>query len=267
MADVQSIKRAFDILRAVAQGENSVGLSEIARQVDLPKSTVSRLLATLESQGAIKRLLETDGSRADSYQIGDGIVTLAANVSYPRTLIAVARPYLQELSQLSGETISLGIPDGDMGKTIEQIHSHSELQLRSWVGKRLPLYCTSDGKLYLAEWDEKALSEYLQRPLERYTENTITDPAQLRQELAEIRSQGFAWNRRERDSDLGSVAAPIRNEEGQTIASVCIFGPSFRFPPEGRQEEYVQLAIATANKIAYRIQILTNRSALNGGMR
>ena len=123
MADVQSIKRAFDILRVVAQGENSVGLSEIARQVDLPKSTVSRLLATLESQGAIKRLLETDGSRADSYQIGDGIVTLAANVSYPRTLIAVARPYLQELSQLSGETISLGIPDGDMGKTIEQIHS------------------------------------------------------------------------------------------------------------------------------------------------
>ena len=135
-----------------------MGLSEIARQVALPKSTVSRLLATLESQGAIKRLLETDGSRADSYQIGDGIVTLAANVSYPRTLIAVARPYLQELSQLSGETISLGIPDGDMGKTIEQIHSHSELQLRSWVGKRLPLYCTSDGKLYLAEWDEKALA-------------------------------------------------------------------------------------------------------------
>ena len=111
------------------------------------------------------------------------------------------------------------------------------------------------------------MRRHQQRPLERYTENTITDPTQLRQELAEIRAQGFAWNRRERDSDLGSVAAPIRNEEGQTIASVCIFGPSFRFPPEGRQEEYVQLAIATANKIAYRIKILTNRSALNGGMR
>lgn len=266
MAEVQSIKRAFDVLQAVAQGSEGVGLSEIARLVALPKSTVSRLLSTLESLGAVERLND-GGYKADSYRIGDGIVTLAAHVSYPKTLIAIARPYLQELSQISGETISIGIPDGDSCKTIDQIDSHGEWHLRSWVGKHLPLYCTSDGKLYLAEWNEAALAEYLKRPLERYTENTITDPQKLREELARIRTQGFSWNRCERDPDLGSVAAPIRNEAGQTIAAVCMFGPSFRFPSPSKEVEYEQLAIATANKISDRLQVLTNRSAFNGGIK
>lgn len=265
MAEVQSIKRAFDVLQAVANGAEGVGLSEIARRVDLPKSTVSRLLTTLESLAAVKRLDDGEGVRSDRFQIGDGIVTLAANLSYPRTLIAIARPFLQELSQLTGETISLGIPDGDMGKTIDQIHSHGEWQMRSWVGKRLPLYCTSDGKLYLAEWGESALAAYLQRPFERYTENTITDPESLRQELAEIRIQGFAWNRCERDSELTSVAAPVRDESGNSVAAVCLFGPSFRFPPEGKEAEYVQLAIDCANKISYRLQVLNNRHMPTGG--
>lgn len=265
MAEVQSIKRAFDILHAVAQENEGVGLSEIARQVALPKSTVSRLLSTLELLGAVERLLDPGSYRTDSYRIGDSIVTLAAQVSYPRTLIAIARPYLQELSQISGETISIGVPDGDASKTIDQIDSHGEWHLRSWVGKRLPLYCTSDGKLYLAEWSEAALTDYLKRPLERYTENTITDPQKLREELARIRKQGFSWNRCERDADLGSVAAPIRNEMGQTIAAVCMFGPSFRFPSPSKEVEYEQLAIAAANKISDRLKVLTNRSTTNGG--
>lgn len=259
MADVQSLKRAFDILQAIADNDEGVGLSEIARQVTLPKSTVSRMLSTLESLNAVKRLKDADG-----YQIGDAIVTLSANVSYPRTLIAIARPFLQELSQQTGETISLGIPDGDMSKTIDQINGHGEWQLRSWVGKRLPLYCTSDGKLYLAAWKEQALAEYLSQPFERYTENTITDPALIRQELVQIRSRGFAWNRCERDVDLASIAVPIRDENGHTVAAVCMFGPAFRFPAEGKEEEYVQLALDAANKISYRLQVLNNRNTANG---
>lgn len=260
MAAIQSLQRAFDILRAVSVDHDGASLTEIARRAALPKSTVSRMLTTLEGIGAVERL-----SHADGYRIGDEIVTLAAQVAYPRSLIAIARPYLQELAQNSGETISLGTPDGDASKTIDQIDSRSELQVRNWVGKRLPLYCTSDGKLFLAEWSDVALIEYLRRPFEAYTENTIIDPTELRRELAQIRTQGYAWNRRERDPDLVSIAAPIRNETGKIVAAVCMFGPFFRFPSAEKETEAIHLTLDTAQKIGHRLQVLADRSERNGG--
>ncbi len=147
MADVQSLKRAFDILRTVAAQPKGTSLADIARQAALPKSTVSRMLSTLETIGAVERVVQPEG-----FRIGDLIVTLAAQVAYPRSLVALARPYMQELAQRSGETVSLSMPDGDAALTVDQIDSWREWQLRNWIGKRLPLYCTSDGKLYLAQW-------------------------------------------------------------------------------------------------------------------
>ena len=255
MADVQSLKRAFDILRAVSAHTEGTSLAEITRQVALPKSTVSRMLSTLESIGAVERSTETEG-----FRLGGEIIALASQVSYPRSLKAIARPYLQELAEISGETISLSLPDGDAALTIDQIDSWRELRLRNWVGKRLPLYCTSDGKLYLAQWPASALQDYLARPLERYSPNTITDPTELRQELAQIRQQGYAWNRRERDPDLVSIAAPIHDENNHVVAAICMFGPAFRFPPPDKQAECIQLTVQTANHVSERIQTLTRRS-------
>ncbi len=253
MADVQSLKRAFDILRAVSAHAEGSSLAEITRQVALPKSTVSRMLSTLESIGAVERLSEAEG-----FRLGSEIIPLASQVAYPRSLTAIARPYLQELAQISGETISLSVPDGDRALTIDQIDSWRDLRLGNWIGKRLPLYCTSDGKLYLAHWSADALNEYLSRPLEQYSSNTITDPNQLRQELAKIRSQGYAWNDRERDADLVSIAVPVRDENHHVVAAVCMFGPFFRFPPPDEQGELIQLTLETANHISARIQTLTS---------
>lgn len=258
MADVQSLKRAFDILRAVALHSEGASLAEVARQVALPKSTVSRMLSTLEGIGAVERVTQPEG-----FRIGPEMITLTAQVAYPRSLSALVRPYLQELAQLSGETISLSIPDGDRALTIDQIDSWRELRLRNWVGKRLPLYCTSDGKLYLAQWDEAAITAYLARPLERYAPNTITDPEQLRQELAQIRAQGYAWNNRERDADLVSIAAPVHDENQQIVAAICLFGPFFRFPPVDQRQELIRLVVDTANRISKRIQTLALRPQPN----
>jgi len=255
MADVQSLKRAFDILRAVSAYSEGASLAEITRQVALPKSTVSRMLSTLENIGAVERLAEAEG-----FRIGAEIVTLASQVAYPRSLIALARPYLQELAQVSGETISLSMPDGDRALTIDQIDSRHDLRLGNWIGKRLPLYCTSDGKLYLAQWKTDALNEYLAHPLEQYSANTITDPTQLRQELARIRSQGYAWNNCERDADLVSIAVPIHDENKQIVAAICMFGPFFRFPPPDKQAALIELTLETANQVSKRIQTLTVRN-------
>ena len=259
MADVQSLKRAFEILSAVAAQPAGTSLADIARQVALPKSTVSRMLSTLETIGAVERVAQPEG-----FRIGDKIVTLAAQVAYPRSLIALARPYMQELAQLSGETISLSMPDGDTALTVDQIDSWREWQLRNWIGKRLPLYCTSDGKLYLAQWSPAALDEYLARPLEVYTANTLTTPAQLRQELAQIRDQGYAWNYRERDPDLVSIAAPIHDADQHVVAALCMFGPFFRFPPPEQRDELIRLVVETAGRLSRQIQALSLRTKQNG---
>jgi DNA-binding IclR family transcriptional regulator len=249
MADVQSLKRAFEILRAVSGHADGVGLAVLSRQVGLPKSTVARMLTTLENLGAVERLQGADG-----YRIGAEIVTLAAQVAYPRSLIVLARPTLQQLAQNCGETVSLGVLDGDMGLTIDQIDSWRNFRLRNWVGERLPLHCTSDGKLYLAHWPETALTHYLQQPLKPYSPNTITDPARLRCELKQIRAQGYAWNNREHDYEIVSIAAPIYDDRAQVVAALCMFGPAFRFPSEAQRDEFVQITVAAAHEISQRLQ-------------
>lgn len=259
MADVQSLKRAFDILRAVSDATDGASLSVISRQVALPKSTVARLLTTLENLGAVERL-----DTADGYRIGAEIITLAAQVAYPRNLVALARPALQALAQQSGETVSLGIPDGGLALTIDQIDSGHNFRLRNWVGERLPLHCSSDGKVYLAAWDDATLSAYLAQPLEAFSANTLTDPVALRAELAQIRAQGYAWNNREHDPDIVSIAAPIYDENQQIIAAICMFGPFFRFPPVEKQDEFIQLTLDAARQVTRRVQNLSKTNHRNG---
>jgi DNA-binding IclR family transcriptional regulator len=259
MANIQSITRAFEILRAVANQSEGRPLADIARVVDLPKSTVSRMLSTLEMVGAVERVAQPDG-----FRIGAGIVALAAQVAYPRTLIAIAHPYLQDLAQAAGETVSLGVPDGDQVYYIDQVDSWRNLRLKDWTGHRLPLYATSDGKLYLAHMPAEALEHYLSHPLHPHSEHTITDPEKLHQELAQVRRQGYAWNHREFDPDIVSLAAPIWDGDGQLVASVCMFGPFFRFPPAEQCEEVVQLTLTAAQKISHRLQSLTGRMNENG---
>lgn len=254
MADIQSLTRAFDILHAVAVEGDGRPLADIARQVALPKSTVSRMLSTLAKIGAVERTSQPEG-----FRIGGAIVALAAQVAYPRNLVALVRPYLQELAQVAGETVSLGVPDGDQVYYIDQIDSWHNLRLKNWTGQRLPLYATSDGKLYLAHWPEAALDAYLQHPLHAYSANTITDPALLRQELATIRCQGYAWNQREYDPDIVGLAAPIYDDAGAIRASICMFGPFFRFPADGRAEELIRHMVETAQAISTRLQTLHGR--------
>lgn len=254
MAEIQSLTRAFEILHAIAAASNGQSLAEITRQVDLPKSTVSRMLTTLEKLGAVERLGPGEG-----FRIGSAIVALAAQVAYPRRLVALAHPYLQALAQDAGETVCLSVLEGDQVDYIDQIDSWRNLRLKDWTGQRLPLYATSDGKLFLSEFSNEGLAAYLRQPLTAYSANTLTDPNRLRQELAEIRSQGFAWNQREYDPDLVGIAAPIRDGTGRMIASVCVFGPFFRFPPNGRRGEMVDLTVRTATQITERLQTLAGR--------
>jgi DNA-binding IclR family transcriptional regulator len=234
---VQSLERAFAILEEVAQ--RPAGVTAIAQRVRLPKSTVARLLATLEGVDAVERF---DGSR---WRIGPGVSALTAAVSPERSLVSIAHPFLVDLVSDLGEDAGLGLPDGNEILYVDQVESDHPVQVRDWTGTRVPMHAVPSGLVLLAEWPADALSAYLSTALVPLTRNTVTDPAGLRARLAAVREAGYAWGLEEFAEGIDSVAAPIRDERGKAVAAIHVHGPSYRFPRSG-DESRVAAAVVEA---------------------
>jgi DNA-binding IclR family transcriptional regulator len=242
---VQSLERAFAILDEVAQ--RPAGVTAIAARVRLPKSTVARLLATLEDVDAVERF---DGS---SWRIGPGVEALTAAASPERSLVSAARPLLVDLVAGLGEDAGLGLPDGNEIHYVDQVESDNPVQVRDWTGTRAPLHTVPSGLVLLAEWPEEALAAYLAGELVALTRRTVTDPRELRARLDEVRDAGHAWGLQEFAEGIDSVAAPIRDSRGKAIAAVHVHGPSYRFPAP-RSEARVAAAVrAAAGEIGRRL--------------
>ncbi len=237
---VQAVVRAFDILRIIASHTQGVGTSEIAREAGLHKSTVSRLLVTLEHIGAIERL-----PNSSAVQVSPTFTAELVRQATPKTLIALARPFLIELSNATGEDAGLVIPDGDQAAYIDQVSGNQVVQVRDWTGSRFPLHTVSAGKLFLAHRPADQQEAYLRQPLAAYTKNTMIDPTELRQSLEQIRQSGVSWIFNEFASDLTAAAAPIFNRQGEMIAALSLYGPSYRFPPPNKQAEITALIKST----------------------
>jgi IclR family acetate operon transcriptional repressor len=220
---VQSIERAFAVLGALADGP--VGVTEVADRVALPKSTVARLLGSLAREGVVEQV--PGGTR---YRLGARIASLAAGVASTSSLVAVARPHLVELASALGETAGLSVPDGFQVHYIDQVDTTHQVQIRDWTGTRVPMHAVPSGLVILAAMPEAELERFLERPLERFTARTMTDPAGLRQRVAQIRADGYAWVHEEFAEGLNSVAAPIADASGDVTAAIHVHGPSYRFP-------------------------------------
>ena len=225
-------------------------MTEIAGQVDLPKSTVSRLLATLENLEVVER-----ASNAEGFRIGSGTVALASGVLYTQYLLTLARPYLIELAQATDEAVSLCLPNKNQAYVVAQFQSPHHVQVRDWTGYRLPLHATSAGQILLAYWPENLLESYLTQPLERLTLKTITTPDKLRQRLTTVRQQGYAWAYEEYGNGVSGVASAVKIGDGQVVAAVNVFGPTSRFPQEGTENEIARLVVEAGHKIAERIAV------------
>ena len=224
---VQSLERAFAILDEVAR--RPAGVTAIAERVRLPKSTVARLLATLEDVDAVERF---EGAR---WRIGPGVPALTAVGSPERNLIAIAHPFLVDLVGELGEDAGLGLPDGNEVHYVDQVESDNPVQVRDWTGTRAPMHAVPSGLVLLAEWPDDALAAYLQSTLVALTQRTVTDPALLRKRLAEVRRAGYAWGLEEFAEGIDSVAAPIRDARGNALAALHVHGPSYRFPRAGAE--------------------------------
>ncbi|HLG08297.1 MAG TPA: IclR family transcriptional regulator [Gaiellaceae bacterium] len=238
---VQSLERAFAILDEVAQ--RPAGVTAIAERVRLPKSTVARLLATLEEVDAVERF---DGAR---WRIGPGVAALSFAVTPERSLISIARPFLADLVAELGEDAGLGLPDGNEILYVDQVESDNPVQVRDWTGARAPMHAVPSGLVLLAEWPEDALAAYLSGELVALTRRTMTDPSRLRKRLAEVRRLGCAWGLEEFAEGINSVAAPVRDARGKVVAAIHVHGPAYRFPKAGEEDRIVDEVLTAARAI------------------
>lgn len=243
MSSVQSIRRAFDVLGALADGP--LGVTDVAERSGLPKSTAARLLTTLAGEGAVEQV-----PGDTSYRLGPRLVTLSAGLTPTRSIAAIARPTLEELAAVSGEAAGLSVPDGDLVHYIDQVATPNPVSVRDWTGARAPLHAVSSGQVLLAFRMPAAVNHYLAKPLEGFTARTLTDPDDVRERLHAIRRVGYAWAIEEFDAGISSVAAPIADASGEVVAALHVHGPSYRFPPAGQEGTLAALVVAAAARIA-----------------
>ncbi len=247
MSRVQSIARAFDVLGALAEGPG--GVTEIADRVRLPKSTVARMLTSLAQEGAVEQI-----PGDTRYRLGPRLGSLAAGVRPTRRLVAVAHPYLVELAKQAGEATGLSVPEGPTMHYVDQVESPNAVQVRDWTGTRIPMHAVSSGQVFLAHFPPPALSRFLAAPLERFTDNTITDASGLLARLRDVRREGYSWVREEYASGINSVAAPVADANGEVVAAVHIHGPSYRFPAAGSDRVVAAEVVEAAAAIGARLR-------------
>jgi DNA-binding IclR family transcriptional regulator len=248
MATVESVARAIRIVEALAQ--SPAGLSETARRVHLPKSTVARLLATLEQMEAVER--DEDGR---VYRLGPIVQRLSSAAGGPAQLTAFARPYLDELTTATGEAAGIAIPDGFKVHYVDQTEAEHPVQVRDWTGELIPMHVVPSGLVIMAYWPEEQTNRYLSRDLERMTSNTVTDPTLIRERLAGLRVRGYEWVYEEFVEGINSVAAPVLERNGLITAALHVHGPAYRFPGD-QSEERIGEAVAEA---AYKLSAALTR--------
>jgi len=241
---IQSIQRATAILRSFTRTEAELGVTALSRQLDLHKSTVSRLLSTLEQEGFVEQNPETG-----KYRLGMALVTLAGIVLERIDLREVARPYLNELAERTQETVNIVVLSDNECMNIGGAASPRPIQYIGRMGRRTPLHCTSAGKVLLAYLPPDERPRLLPEPLPRYTARTIVDRDRLVQVLEQIRQQGYAITHEEHQEGLSAVAAPIYDHTGQVAAAVVVSGPTYRIGPE-EVEAFVAQVRKTAQAIS-----------------
>lgn len=243
---LQSVDRALQVLELLAEWELA-GVSEIADEIGVHKSTAFRLLNALEARDLVEQRTERG-----KYRLGFGLVRLARRVNVQLDLDEQARPLTEQLAALLGESINVAVLREHFAVNVVQSRGHGSVVSHNWIGQLTPLHATSSGKVLLAHLDAAEREELLNRSLDRYTPNTHTDVEALRAELDEVKQQGFAASYGELEVGLNAVAVPVRGADGHVIAALSASGPVYRLDPEHLTDKVAPLR-ATAAQLSRRL--------------
>jgi DNA-binding IclR family transcriptional regulator len=241
---VQVLDRTIGVLRSLADSDTDLSAAEIARRLQLHKSTVHRLLVVLEQYRLIKRA--PDGT----YRLGTGLIELGERASARFQLSERAQPFLRELAAHTGEGAHVTVLSGTEMLSIAHVEGRWNLQSLTRTGLRTQIHCTAAGKALIAFLSDDARADLIGRlSLQRRTQRTIVKPSALKLELMRVRQAGYAVDDEEFEEGLRCVGAPIFDHRGHVIASISMAAPIFRLTPE-RIAHAAHLVVAAAQGLS-----------------
>ncbi|MFE0130918.1 IclR family transcriptional regulator [Streptomyces sp. NPDC059037] len=224
---MQSVLNALRVLEEVA-ARQPVGVADLARALELPKSSAQRALRTLHTAGWIRPA----GGEVTRWALTTKALQVGRRATGELSLRDVAVPIMEELRRRTDETVHLTVPDGESVVLIERLETSKPVRIILALGTRLPSHATANGKAVLASRSAEAIEGQLAAGLEEFTETTITDREALLAELALIRERGYATNGGEWRTDVSAVAAPVLDEAGSPVASISVNMPTSRMSAE-----------------------------------
>lgn len=247
---VQSVDRSFSILEAIADGKKN--LLDIAQAVQLNKSTVHRLLQTLIYKGYVSQ-----NEESSQYTLTTKVLHLGQKIIDDLDIIKIAKPQLNELNELTGEVVHLVMIEGVEAIYIDKMEARSNIRMYSYIGKSIPLFSSAVGKAYLAFSNQSIIDQQwpsMFSNVERFTEFTLIDESDLKEDLVRTRARGYAIDREENELGVICVAAPIYNHLGRIQYAISISTPKFRLD-ENKIDKFgtavKKATIAISKKLGY----------------
>lgn len=220
----QTLLRGLKILELTASGKSNLPIRDLAKELNLPRSIVHRLIATLEGEGYIQKT-------NPGYRLGTKLWSLGCAAIQGLEIREVARPYLEDLSSKTNELVALGVLNGREVVYLDKIDCSRAVRAYIPIGGRAPAYCISTGKAILAHRTDDELIK-IASSMKKFTDHTVIGIAALKKHLAEIRQRGYSINFGEWHEDLGGVASAIRDKDGNVVAAVGVTVPTHRLAKE-----------------------------------
>jgi len=221
-SSVQSVDRALTILEILGE-KGEAGVTEIAAELKIHKSTASRLLTALLSRNLVEQL--SDRGR---YRLGMGLVRLAGTVSSNLEPVAASRSVTRAIADQYGETVNIAVLNDNKVLYVDQVAGSHIMTMTSWLGQVVPIHCTATGKVLVAWLEDKKRKSTFPTKFAKLAKNTITSAAEFEKELKKVRELGYAIADEEMDEGFTAVAAPIRDSHQDVVAAIVVSGPSAR---------------------------------------
>jgi IclR family transcriptional regulator, KDG regulon repressor len=244
---IKSLRKTLRLLKLFSPQRHAWTAEDMVSVLGYHKSSVQRILATLEQEGFLSRVTP----RRNEYRLGPDILFLGNVAEICLDLRSIARPILVDLVHRARETCYLCVAEQDECLYIDKVECSQPVRIINQVGQRNPMHCTGVGKALMSGMGDEAIDRLIEtRGLNAHTRNTITDRKQLRRVIAGIRRQGIALDNEELDLGVKCVAAPIKDRSGAVVAAISLSGPAQRFTPAAvrRFEKDVKAASIAISK-------------------
>ncbi len=237
---IPMVDKTFEIIEYMYEKDGEIGISQISKDLSLPKATIFRILTTLKKWGYVEKTEESD-----KYLLGKSFIKLGSKVSSENDITSISAPFINKLAKEAGESINLGILHNCEVVTVYNTKGE-DFYLISNLIPVSPLNCSAMGKLFLSRFSDKDLKEYFDsnKP-EARTINSIVDLEGFLKLKKEIEHEGISYDREEYEYGLTCIAAPINDTQGNIIAAVSISGPTTRLIYKGIENLQESLTLTT----------------------